>query len=116
VAFAFVGSETIDISGGRDVGVLIGLPAGKYIVMAKAQFDHDQDLPESTVECTLDVGGVPESSAVRLSSPGTATLPFLAPADLTGVGGAILSCIGDDVRASNVKLTAIQVDTLVPVP
>jgi hypothetical protein len=91
--------------------VLTGL-AGKFIVMAKAQFSRDQDLSAALVECTLEAGDTSEHSAATLTSPGIATIPFLAPAELNG---AVLSCSNDtDVFASNVKLTAIQVDELLP--
>jgi hypothetical protein len=111
-AFAFVGTQTDDISGGLDIGVLTGLPAGKFILMAKAQFNLDSDLATTEVTCTLGAGDLTERSAVSLPTPGTATIPFMVPADLPSGGGAVLNCIGANVFASNVKLTAIQVESL----
>jgi len=101
---------------------LTGLPAGKYVVTAKVQLDLDQDLSSRKVECRLDVADAPEVSTVLLSSPGIATVPFLTPADLPAGGMAILRCYADPqldgsfVLASNVKMTAIQVDSLILEP
>jgi hypothetical protein len=96
--------------------VLTNLPVGSYIVMAKAQLDLDSDLTETNVLCTLAAGNVDESSSVRLPTPGSATLPLLVPADLPGGGAVVLTCGGDRVRASNVKITAIQVNSLFVTP
>jgi hypothetical protein len=115
-AFAFIGSEPIDISTGADIGVLTGLPEGSFVVMAKARFDMPDDKGEQTVDCTLAVGTTVENSAVRITGRGTATLPFLAPVELVGGGNAVLSCEGPYVSASNVKMTALQVDKLFGLP
>lgn len=86
---------------------------GKYVVVAKAQFDHADDQPDTTVECRLVVGGVVvDESAARLPSAGISTLPLSAAVDLATDGSAILNCQGDRVSASRVKLTAIQVDSV----
>jgi hypothetical protein len=114
-AYAFVGSNEIDITAGVDIGALTGLPAGSFVVMAKALFNGPSDT-EATVDCTLGVGAMIEHSAVRLRGRGPATLPFLVPVDLisSGGGNAVLHCTSTDphVLASEVKITAIQLDAL----
>jgi hypothetical protein len=97
---------------------LTGLAEGQYVVMAKAQFERQSDLGDTTVACTLEVGDAIENSAVLLSSLGTATatLPFLTPAVVPPSGAAILSCAGTSpgvaFLARNVKITAIQIDSM----
>jgi hypothetical protein len=99
------------------------VPTGKFVVTGKAQFDLNADLAGVTATCTLEVsdaanltGPFTDGSAVALTSPGTATLPLSAVADLPSGGAAVLNCVGDRVQASNVKLTAIQVGSLSVTP
>jgi len=47
-----------------------------------------------------------------MPTPGTDTIPLQLAADLPSGGGAVLTCQGNFVQASRVKITAIQVDTL----
>jgi len=120
-AFAIVRGP-IPISGGMDVAELTGLPAGMYVAMAKAQFNLQSESPTS-VSCTLtlsdaaDQGGpFIDRSAASLPGAGTTTLPFSAVGDLPSGGTAVLNCGGNDVVATNVKLTAIQVGSLTIMP
>ncbi len=100
------------------IGELAGLPPGKYVVTAKARFDVQSENP-SQVFCSLtlsdahNVGGpfIDESGAT-VPGASTTTLPLSAAADLPSGGTAVLRCVGDDVSASNVKVTAIQVGLL----
>jgi hypothetical protein len=102
----------VDISDAQDLGVL-SLLMGKYVVVAKAQFNVNVEQVETTVECTLVGGGdIIDESAVRLISPAISTLALSAAVDLTTDGSVALNCQGDQVFASRVKLTAIQVDSV----
>jgi len=107
----------VDISPGIDPLATLALPAGKFVVTAKAQFNLDFE-SAPTVECRLEVGGVvTDQSAVQLnlSGPsGVATLPLSGVASLSAPDVAELICQGDNVLARRVKLTAIQVETLSP--
>jgi hypothetical protein len=97
------------------------LPEGNFVITAKAQFDLSGEV-SAIVDCMLrlEPGGlVIDQSAVQLSSTGAvATLPLSGVAMLAPAGAdAVLSCGGDNtdnVSASRVKLTAIQVETLSP--
>ena len=112
-AFAFVGDVPREISGNTDLGSLTDLPVGNHLVTAKVQLDAPDLDGDVTVECTLEVGDAIDHSAVVLSSLGVATLPLSTPAVLSVPGEAVLRCVGDLIQASHVKLTAIQVDSLV---
>jgi hypothetical protein len=93
--------------------VLTGLPAGSFVVTAKAQFDGGGDIgATSTVDCTLEVGGVTDHAGAVLPAGGIATLPFLVPVVLPSGGSATLTCSGASVSATFVKITAIQIDNL----
>jgi hypothetical protein len=120
-AFVLLGRLTPwDITtGGVDVGVL-PLPPGNYVVTAKVQIDG-QGLgevgPPWTAYCRLDVRGdalgTTDFSEVQLATPSKTTVPLLTAADVSAGGGeVILNCAGDGLSASNVKLTAIQVQPL----
>ena len=105
-----------------DIGVLSGLPAGQYVVSAKARFNAHSESPSFTF-CTLTVsdaanegGPFTDDSAALISSPESTTLPFLAVADLPSGGAAVLFCEGDQVFATSVKITAIQVGSLTVMP
>jgi hypothetical protein len=115
-AFAVANEGPIDVDPAIPLGELMGLPAGDYVVMAKAQF-RVGDSAETRVECTLEVGAFTDQAAVFLSSSASvATVPFLATAHLPAGGGAVLSClvVGDPAFATRVKLTAMLVDEVVP--
>jgi hypothetical protein len=93
---------------------------GKYVVGAKVQVElFAVEALNTRVECTLLIGGaVADESAVQLpSGGGVATLPLSGVADLSAAGGqAVLNCQGNLVFARRVKLTAIQVESLSPLP
>ena len=119
-AIALLGRVTPwDITGGVDVGVLL-LPPGKYVVTAKVQIDGQglgEPGPPWTASCRLDVRGdalgTTDFSEVQLATPSKTTVPLLTAADVSAGGGeAILNCAGDSLSASNVRLTAIQVQPL----
>jgi hypothetical protein len=101
-----------------EIGVLSGLPAGQYVVTAKARFNAASET-SSFLYCSLTVSdgdnlGEPftDQSAAVISSVGATTLPFLAAGSLLSEGAAVLSCEGDNVFAAAVKITAIQVGSL----
>jgi hypothetical protein len=91
------------------IGELTDLPPGNYVVMAKAVFIGSDT--GNSVDCTLEAGVPIDRSAVKVAGSGPATVSFLAPVVLDG-GGIVLNCVGTGMAASDVKLTAIQVDTL----
>jgi len=95
----------------------LDLPEGRYMVTAKAQINVGADQFEVIVFCTLETGAAIDQSSVRVPSPGAATVPFLAPADLTGgPGQVVLHCEGDGASAVNVKLAAVQVSDIFVAP
>ena len=92
------------------------------MISAKAQFDLGDGAPATTV-CSLSVTDTNsntvelDSSAVTIPNSSTATMPFAGVTDLPSGGGLVtLDCVGALVDASNIKLSAIQVDTLTVVP
>ncbi len=119
VAFAFSGLGG-DITGGVVIGALTGLPPGAYLVAAKTQLGLlgvDAGLPV-LASCMLTAGGsILDQSAVSVPNVetgtiGSSTIPLLSGLDLPLGGDVSLSCLGTDIEASNIKLTAIQVGTL----
>jgi hypothetical protein len=106
-----------------DVGMLFGLPAGPHVVRAKVVLDLPLDSPATAVHCTLTLsdaanlsGPFLDMSVVSMSSDngneGFATLPLLVAGEIPSGGTAVLNCVGDNVVASNVKITAVQAETL----
>jgi hypothetical protein len=91
---------------------------------AKTQLELDfvdGDLP-IRVSCTLTVTDLvnptpfTDASAVNVllaPTPGASTIPLSVAADLPSGGTAVLACNGNNVAASNTKLNAIQVGSLV---
>jgi len=95
------------------------LPEGFFAISAKAQFDLTADAPSTSVSCTLTLLDATsavvlpgDASKASLAVGGIATLPFSTVGDLPPDWSAVLHCVGDNVSASNVKLTAIQVGSL----
>jgi hypothetical protein len=103
------------------IGALNGLPPGSYVISAKVQFDFLRDLSPATAVCTLTVTDATssleiDSSAVTLTSQTAATLPLAGSAKLPSGADVTLDCLAPNMVASNVKLSAVQVDTLSAVP
>ena len=75
----------------------------------------DSNDSDAVVRCDLVLGGESDASEVSLADSSTATLPLLL-AGGAPVGGetATLSCSGAQLIARNIKLTAVQVNSLNP--
>jgi hypothetical protein len=104
------------------IGELTGLPAGQYVVTAKAQFDLLAET-DSFVFCTLTLsdganqtGPFVDTSAASLNPPIRTTLPFSVAGDIPSGGTAVLNCDGNSAAARSVKITAIQVGSLTVMP
>jgi len=112
-------SVTLGTGEGR-VATLTGLGEGLYVVTAKLQLDVGDVSPGTTVTCDLEAGMDTDESAVLFDNPnntGVATLPLMVAAEVPmGGGAAILACSGPPMMiVRNIKLVAIQIDTLIRV-
>jgi hypothetical protein len=105
----------------QTIAALRALAPGSYVISAKVQFDYLRDLPPANAVCTLTVTDSTssleiDSSAVTIASQTVATIPLAAGATLSSGADVTLDCLAPNMVASNVKLSAVQVDTLSTVP
>jgi hypothetical protein len=104
------------------VGALTGLPAGQHVISAKVQLSVG-DATTGTATCFLlaiDVSGTVEldSSAATVPTSSVGTVPLAGVTSLASGGDVSLGCSADTdtIDASNIKLSAIQVDALTVQP
>lgn len=100
------------------------LPAGRYLIFAKAWFRNTNfDLlggTERTVFCNLELGTAVDDSRIRLGGSGApadeATVSWLLSRDISAAGTVELKCGGGDpngkVTARNIRISAVRVDNL----
>ena len=95
----------------------IALPAGSFIVFAKADVENSGAAGAGTVTCRLEVGGFPlDSSTVKLPTDGANdddTFALHAGVNLATAGNVAFDCTnsGGAPLLTNVKMNAIQVET-----
>lgn len=88
------------------------LPEGFFVVSAKVQLDSND--ATAVVQCELTLGGESDASAVTLAASDTDTLPLLLAGPAQAGEAATLTCRGAALIARNIKVTAVQVDSLNP--
>jgi hypothetical protein len=101
----------------------LSLLAGKYVISAKVQLGVG-DSSTATGSCALsvtDANGTVEldASAVTVPTSSVATMPLAGVTDVPLGGAVTVNCTADVdnvIDATNVKLSAIQVDALTVLP
>jgi len=115
---SFNDGPIVTSSGDREV-IRLDVPAGSYVIMAKAWLDHNSGV-ELTAECTLSTGFDFDQSRVGLAANSslmdTASVSMTVVRNFGGAGTVILSCdelaFNANLSVYDAKITAIQVDSL----
>lgn len=110
------GPVVLSTSGEQTVATMANVPAGNYILTAKAEVSNGATL--LFIDCFLRAGGDFDESRAELAASGAAgsveTLPFTLSHVFASVGTVTLSCnsFGDTADILNAKISAVQVQTL----
>jgi hypothetical protein len=118
---AFFSSRSTEAAVPNQFGALdsLQLPRGAYVIVAKAWFRNDGSTA-TPLQCRLTAGGAFDESDLRLeagneSNARSLTASFTLARRLAVAGPASLRCrdFGADVKAFEVRITALAVDALV---
>jgi hypothetical protein len=109
---------------GKETLVTLPLPAGSYVIVAKAWIENDAGTGESSVECDLTAEGDFDRGTVALQEQGLSgaedgIMHLQVVHTFAGAGASTLDCVnngGGSTRARFVKVTAIQVGALTNAP
>jgi hypothetical protein len=110
------GPVILSTSGEQTVATMANVPAGNYILTAKAEISNGAT--PLLVDCFLRAGGDFDESRAQLAAAGSAgsveTLPFTLSHVFATTGTVTLSCnsFGATVDILNAKISAVQVQTL----
>lgn len=117
---SLVGPVTITTSGrpGDKVGHL-NLPAGSYVIFAKAWLENQDAVNATSAGCQLDAGGASDEDVLKLEPSGTnafrGAVAVNIAVTLSSPGVAQLSCFTGalvTITANDAVVTAIQVGSL----
>lgn len=94
----------------------LDLGAGAYMIVAKAWFEN-AGVGAASITCTLQAGSTTDRTDFDLTAASLAVpVPFVLAHEFTSAGGVDLNCADGgglvDVRASDIKITAVKVETL----
>jgi hypothetical protein len=124
-ASAFTGNDGYSVYHNADIAiptnltslvVLPNLPAGSYMIIAKAWFHHGGASGEQSASCTLYADSDNDETVATLATPNdgipatwTVVHTFTGPTN-----SVTLECLdwGDDVSLNDTKITAIRLDSL----